>query len=202
MLTKIKGICNSISKEDTLVFTGLNSSASINRNYGIKNSSSDIFIMLDDDIDNFYEGWVEDLISPMLLDESIIITSARLVKLDGSYAFMMGDNRIYEEGVYKARVGRYKGYTRVPTACLAIRRNRVLFDERFIGSGYEDTAFMNEINVLYPDRKIMINNSCRVVHHHEQKNQGGKYWEHNKKHYLSLYPDDQSVINQGDLVTR
>lgn len=181
-----------------IIFTGLNESASANRNYGLLKVKSDIFIMIDDDMFGFYHGWIEDLIKPMLMDETIIITSARLLNSDGSIGSMMGNNRIYNPGYYEAKKSMYKNYYRLPTACLAIRKNPVAFNCNFIGSGYEDTDYMNRINENFPDLKMVINNDCKLVHLNEQKNQGGRFFAYNKKYYLTLYPDDTTVLHQKD----
>lgn len=202
MVVKIKNLCSTLGDNHNLIYTGLRGSASMNRNYGLARVSSEIFVMIDDDVEGFYKGWVEDLISPMEEDESIIVTSARLMDRNGKQGPMMGNNRVLGKGVSAASVSGYKGYTRVPTACIAIRNNPLLFDENFIGSGYEDTDYFNRINIIFPDKKIMINNYCELVHLNEQKNQGGEYFEHNKKYYLSLYPDDTTVINQKDWTKR
>lgn len=186
------------SDDINIIYTGLNASASINRNHGLSRVTSDIFIMLDDDIYGFYHGWAEELIKPMLMDETIIITSARLLKPDGSFGFMMGDNKIQSPGVHEAKPSFYNKYKRLPTACLAIRKNDLIFDINFVTCGYEDTDYMNRINENYPDLKLVINNNCKLVHLNNMTKQGGKYFTHNKKYYLSKYPDDPEVKNQRD----
>ena len=89
----------------------------------------------------------------------------------------------------------------VPTAAIAFRHTLLRFDEGFIGSGYEDTAFMNEFNEKHPGR-IVVNNQCRLIHANEKKNQGGPYWEHNHEYYMKLYPDDVAVKDQKDWTLR
>lgn len=202
MISKIKELDNTVSDEHSLIFTGLDASASVNRNIGLSKVTSDIFIMLDDDVEGFYNGWVEDLVKPMLKEEDILVISARLINQDGSVGAMMGDNKVSKAGTWLARPNSYKGYVRLPTACLAVRKNDVRFDEGFIGSGYEDTDYFNKLNECFPRKKIMINNDCRLIHYNVQKNQGGEYFEHNKKYYLSLYPDDTSAKNQKDWTKR
>lgn len=202
VVPKLKIITDTIGKDHFLIYTGLDKSASANRNKGLERVESDIFIMMDDDIDGFYYGWLDDLIEPMLKDESIVVTSARLLKEDGTKGFMMGDNKNYNLGAHEVDRSTYKGYYRVPTACLAIRKSGLRFDEGFIGSGYEDTDFLNRLNVAFPEGKMVINNSCQLTHYNHQVNQGGGYFEHNKKHYLSLYPDDTTVQNQRDWTKR
>jgi glycosyltransferase involved in cell wall biosynthesis len=177
-----------------IIITGQDASAAVNRNAGLREVKSSIFVMMDDDIAGFYPGWLGDLVFPMLLHPEIAVCSARLLNEDGTFGVMMGvvDQRDDRE-CYEAQQFGYRGYRRLPTACIAVRQNGIRFDERFIGSGFEDTAWMNEINMQYPSMKIAVNNGFRLTHLHHMQNQGGRYFEHNKAHYLSLYPDDYEV---------
>jgi hypothetical protein len=182
-----------------IVVTGLDASASANRNAGMREVETDIFVMMDDDMRGFYAGWLGDLVFPMFLNPKIMVCSARLMDESDKYGCMMGvidhrDNRNY----YEAYPSGYREYRRLPTACIAVRRNGIQFDERFIGSGFEDTAWMNEINMQFPDRGVVVNNACRLVHLHEMKNQGGKWFSANKAHYLSVYPDDVEIQRLRD----
>lgn len=43
-------------------------------------------------------------------------------------------------------------------------------DERYIGSGYDDGDFCNQLRVKIPHVKFAIHNEVRVIHKHEQKN--------------------------------
>lgn len=192
------GILNEIAANVPLgtkiIVTGIDASAAVNRNAGIREVETDIFVMLDDDIRGFYPGWLGDLVFPMFLRPEIMVCSARLMDESGEFGCMMGvidqrDDRKY----YEAAEFGYRSYRRLPTACIAVRKNGVRFDEKFVGSGFEDTAWMNELNMQFPDKKIVVNNSCRLVHLHHMQRQGGKYFDHNKAHYLSLYPDDYEV---------
>ena len=196
-------IAKTVPRGTKIIVTGLDASAAVNRNAGMREVQSPIFVMMDDDIRGFYPGWLDDLTAPMFpkkmedsdwVDPKIMVCSARLLDGNGEFGPMMGvvDQRD-NEAVYEACDSGYRGYRRLPTACIAVRKNQVRFDERFIGSGFEDTAWMNEINMIYPDHLIAVNNGCRLVHLHHMQNQGGRWFEHNKAHYLSLYPDDQCV---------
>lgn len=202
MVSKIKQICGTVSEDHNLIYTGLDGSASVNRNYGMSKVVSDIYIMMDDDIEGFDDGWVEILVKPFN-DENVAVVSARLINKNGANGHMMGDNRIYREGVYETKRSSYKNYMRIPTACIALRKdNNLQFDSGFIGSGYEDTDYMNRLSKLFPEKRAVINNHCKLIHHNEEKNQGEGYFQHNKKYYLSLYPDDHTAINQKDWTQR
>lgn len=198
---KIKELESKSSND--IILTCIDQSASKNRNYGLSQLEGEdrYVIMIDDDIEGFYDGWDIDLLTPLFEDETIMCVSARLIRNNGRYAPMMNDNHIYDPGAYNVRKSSYRGYMRPPTACIGLRveyLKDIKFDENFIGSGYEDTDFFNKLNAAYPEKRIVINNNCKVIHHNEEKNQGGKYFEHNKRYYLSLYPKDTTVINQED----
>jgi hypothetical protein len=174
-------------------------SASINRNYGLDTSTSEIAVMLDDDITGFYQGWLTDLVQPMIDDPAIIIASVRLLDENRNLTHMMGGDNIPNDwGVHTAKLSSFRNYKKVPTSCIAIRKNDVRFDEGFKGSGYEDTTYINYINLLYPTKSIVVNNNCKLIHLNEMKNQGGKYWEHNHSRYLELFPDDVTAQKQQD----
>ena len=78
---KIDSINKVTSDKHSFIYTGLDASASKNRNYGLSQVISDIFIMMDDDIEGFYDGWVEDLTKYMKQDKNIIVRNTNhLVK--------------------------------------------------------------------------------------------------------------------------
>lgn len=202
MVTKVKEIIENINPDepcDLLVTSQIGQSASINRNWGLNNMKSDIFVMMDDDITGFYPGWLTDLVQPMIDDESILISTIRCLNPDGSIGPMMCCNGIpHDTGIHDVKPCSYKKYKRFPTACIAIRKNDVRFDEGFKGSGYEDTCYGNQISQMYPDYRIVINNNCKLIHLNNMANQGGEFFEHNKKRYLKLFPDDDSAKRQQD----
>jgi hypothetical protein len=174
-------------------------SAAVNRNYGLERVESDIFVMMDDDITGFYEGWLTDFVQPMIDDKNIILSTIRCLRPDGGVGPMMCCGGIpIDKGVYDAIPCGYKDYRRVPTACIAVRKNNIRFDEGFVGSGYEDSDFMNNISRIFPGHRFVVNNNCKLIHLNTMQNQGGKYWEHNKKLYLEKWPDDTTVQGQTD----
>ena len=180
-------------------------SASQNRNYGLSWANSEVFVMLDDDITGFYEGWLTDMVAPFKELNNVIVSSARLLNPNRTTAHAMGCMKcINKEGICEAERFSYKNYYRVPTSCITVKNmgGTVKFDEKFVGSGYEDTDWMNQVNITYPNSIMTVNNNCRLIHLNEEKGQGGANFEHNKAHYLSKYPDDQTVINQKDWTLR
>ena len=166
-------MCNleGFALDHNIIATCLNESAAVNRNAGLDRSASEIIIMIDDDIAGFYEGWIKDLIHP-LSDESIMIVSARLLKPDGTIGATMFSGDASAPG--------YTQVPRVPTAAIAFRRNKIRFYEGYLKSGFEDDHFCAEMQELFPSKKIVINNSCKLIHINEQKGQGEAYAENKK----------------------
>lgn len=149
-------------------------SAAVNRNIGRNWCESDIIIMLDDDISGFYDGWWQELIRPLLEDESVVYVSANLLYRDGTDSPMMfrGDPHV-----------RLNEVPRAPTAAVAFRNDNIRFDEKYIGSGYEDDDFCVQLRERYPEGRVVVNNNVRLVHDNEQKNQGAGYIEKNKAYF-------------------
>ena len=132
-----------------------------------------------------------------------MVVAPRLLDKNRKIGHMMGSAKCpSDKGVHDVERFRYKNYQRLPTALIAFRKTHVRFDEGFVGSGYEDTAWMNEMNIAYPNKRMVINNECRLIHINEEKGQGGANFEHNKAHYLKLYPDDPTVVSQQDWTKR
>ena len=156
-------------------------SASVNRNDCLNSVSSDIVIMLDDDMTGFFTNWDKILIEPLLVDSDIYLVSARLMDKNGSPGAMMHNNNNYAPGWYppKAKF--------VPTSCIAFRRSEIRFDEMYVGSGWEDTDWCRQLDLKFPLGKVVINNNCRLTHLNEMKNQHGENWEKNKTYYTSKW---------------
>ncbi len=171
---------------DVLPICG-DASAAANRNRALRclEEKDNIFIMMDDDITNFYQGWHVDLLKPMTENESIIICSARLRSKNGAFQNAMGMNELPFLPVLQLAQGKL-----ITTACIAIRKNEIIFDQGFIGSGFEDTDYSKQIGQKYPDQQIVVNNSCILTHLNEAKNQGGAMWEMNRNYYIQKWPED------------
>lgn len=136
--------------------------AAKNRNIGLEAATSDIVIMIDDDISGFYDGWDKELIKPLLENDDISYVSAHLVQENGMDAAMMfhgNDNEYLTE------------VPRMPTACVAFRNDGLRFHEEYIGSGFEDDDFCVQLYERYPESRMVINNRVRMVHANEKKNQ-------------------------------
>lgn len=159
-----------------LIFTGLPASAAANRNAGLVKASTDIVIMLDDDMDGFYPDWDTQLIAPLLTDPTLKILSARLLKPDGTLGHTCSDN--YDVTVPIV----YLKNRRVPTACIAFYNDGLRFDEGYVGSGFEDSDFCYQIIQKYPEGSAAINNGCRLIHINEAKNQT-PHWNTNWSYF-------------------
>jgi len=157
-----------------------NQSAAKNRNSGLARASSEYVIMCDDDIYGFFPGWASKLISLFKIGKNVRLVSARLIKASGAYATMMGssyDKRSEYEVVKEKHV---------PSACIAFRlQGAPKFDEGFLGSGWEDTWFCDCLAKTEPEGLFIIDNSVKLIHRNEQKNQVINH-EFNSAHYDNL----------------
>lgn len=151
-------------------------SASKNRNLGLNWVQSDPFVMLDDDITGFPQNWVIDLVATLLRKPDRMVVSPQLMKPDGTFGFMMG-------AAFKKTSGLSVACGILPTACLVLRKTEIRFDENFIGSGFEDNDYCDQLRLAYPKARFIINHNVQVIHLNECKNQHGEYWKYNKKYY-------------------
>ena len=72
---------------------------------------------------------------------------------------------------------------RLLTACCAFKPCGLLFDEGYVGSGFEDIDFCNRLAEARPDGKFVICHDSKVVHRNEAKNQRGENWRLNLARY-------------------
>jgi len=138
--------------------------------------------MIDDDISNFPVAWDVTLANTLEAMPECVMVSARLMTPRNKPGLMLGHPPQLLEGQLWEVPSR-----ELPTACIAIRRNELRFDEEFVGSGWEDTCYCAQLRQRYPDGKFIINSHVKVVHHNEMKNQGGDIFEKNKAHYISKW---------------
>lgn len=162
----LKTLCETRTVKGKVIFTGQKCSASKNRNIGLSRCINEYVIMIDDDIEGFYNGWDYDLIKPLIDDQKIKLVSSRLINKDGSFGEMMSNNFDVSTDIVQPN------NNLVPSSAIAFRRNiGICFDEIYVGSGYEDTDFCYQIIHNDPLSKIVINNKCRLIHISEKKNQ-------------------------------
>jgi hypothetical protein len=157
-------------------------SASHNRNIGNDAASREfhagIVVHVDDDIEGFYPNWDSDLIAPLLTDPTICFVSARLTDRRGGAAFLMEPNADMETDAVEV--------TFTPTACCAFRPQGCRFDERFLGSGFEDVDLIMKLKQRGPGTRVVINNRCKLIHRNEMKEQS-KYYLHNADLFRSIW---------------
>ena len=152
-------------------------SAAANRNIGLDQSTSDPLIMLDDDMEQFPLGWAVRLADVLLQTPHAVMASPQLAKPDGTPGPMMGGVQIRQGGVTRA------AQRKLPTACIAIRRNSLRFDESFLGSGFEDDDYCAQLRAAHPNAEFLVCHDVWIVHRNEMKNQHGPNWERNKRYF-------------------
>jgi glycosyltransferase involved in cell wall biosynthesis len=162
-----------------IAYSCLQDSASVNRNKCLDLATSEIVVMIDDDISGFFPRWHKKLIKPLEDDGNIIMVSARLMNEDGTPQRVMGfSDKFYPEVVE---------IPTCPSAAIAFRNDKMRFDEGYVGSGFEDSDFVRQLKGKYPEGKIVVNNAVRLIHKNEMKNQLGEAYEANRKYYIKKW---------------
>lgn len=181
-------LAESISDNYNIITTCFPVSAATNRNYGLNEATSDIVIMIDDDIKGFFPGWADKLLEP-LEDKNVVMSSARLMHSKTKTGLMMS---IIPDlsGKYQTETIEYGSPLKniipirlLPSACVAFRRNDFRFDEAYLGAGYEDTDACMQLNEKYPNGVYVINNEVKIIHRNEMKQQLNGQLEHNKRYF-------------------
>lgn len=168
--------------------TGLaNGSASQNRNKGLEWAKDDKWVcMVDDDCQFTYPGWLKQLATTMARDE-VVFASASLYSPSGLPAYMTG---LQDCGGMHHPSGEWEVPTkRVLTACCVFKPNGLRFDENFIGSGFEDTDYCNQLSKLKPEGKFIVDFNSKAVHVNEMKEQRNN-WNWNHLVYQSKWTDN------------
>ena len=165
-------------------------SAATNRNWCLARCKNPVAIMLDDDIEGFYDGWARDLLRPLAADGLTCMASARLLTPDGLPAFTAADS--YDETEPWADVEVHT-HRVLPTAAIAFRELGVKFDEEFLGSGWEDNDWCMQYKSLNPNFRFVQSNECRLVHRNEQKHQS-IYWKHNKLYFCAKWLGEEAGL--------
>lgn len=154
-------------------------SAAVNRNWCLSRLVvGEVAIMIDDDIEGFYHGWIEDLVKPMS-DPNVVMVSARLLEPDGRFGQTC--SRCYADSPEEIEVFS-NGQCVLPTAAIAFRHRGHMFDCNFLGSGWEDNDWCLQYLADVPHAKFIQSNRCRLIHRNEQKSQG-KHWDQNMMYF-------------------
>lgn len=161
-------------------------SASINRNLCLDQLIvGETAIMLDDDIEGFYEGWVNDMLFA-LINPRVVVASARLLKANGEFGPTCSDIMDPYPLEIEVPVKKTK-HSVIPTAAIIFRHIGLTFDTQFIGSGFEDNDWMFQYHRQIPDCIFVQSNRCKLVHMNAMRNQKGDYWRHNKTYFFKKW---------------
>lgn len=169
-----------------ILFTGEDASAAVNRNLGLRLVQGDIAVMVDDDVEftPSCSGWLRVLVEALLRPD-VLMVSAQLLTPLGGFAYMTG---VDDCGINPKQVGETIVPTkRLLTACCAFKHCGLLFDENYVGSGFEDIDFCNQLARARPDGLFLVCHRAWAIHRNEQKNQCGENWRRNQDYYLGKW---------------
>lgn len=173
-LEELRPYLTSVHGPVELVVVTKQQSAAKNRNLCLDRASYDLIVMMDDDVYGFHEGWLDELVRPIIESPNTYsIISARFRNpLTGVYQGTLGDcgKRKPFGDLQIAIQSRATRLQLVCSACIAFRKSAgIRFDEEYDGAVYEDTDFCMQMRVKYPQRNIAFNNQCVLEHRCEQK---------------------------------
>ena len=150
--------------------------AAHNRNDCINNTTGEIVVMADDDILFGRSGWCQKLIKPLLdSPDKYSIVSARCLEPNGKIGGLLGDAGDHTiHGDYQV-AQHVKGSTLqlVASACIAFYRKDAMaikndvnlpFDEKYVQACWEDADYAMRMREVFPNRDIILNNTCQLVH--------------------------------------
>jgi len=148
-------------------------SAAKNRNYGLNRAKSPYVIMIDDDICDLPYGWNRRLIRTLKHHPRITAVSARLMQKNGMPGLNSANNFDLKKELIDCPM--------IPTACCVFRNPdrkygvKTRFDERYIGSYWEDTDFFRQLQKDESKENFLIDNRCKVVHLNDGKGGNNVY---------------------------
>lgn len=175
-----------------LIFIQKEQSAARNRNTGLNKCTSEFVIMCDDDIAELPFAWNKKFIDRLLYNPEIMAISARLLNEDGTVGVNSANN-------FETKTD-YEEVSMIPTACCCFRLKDVVktgtrFDERFIKSGWEDTAFFETLKRRCQKKglgtKIIIDNQIPVVHLHTATGYD-EWFEYNKQVFQTICKEEDN----------
>ncbi len=179
VLPLIAEIEKTAGRQVNVIATCKQLSASCNRNIGLDQAVSDPRIMIDDDITGLPQDWLVALTKVLEDNPECVMVSPQLIKPDGDFALMMGCPMPKAAGAgTRAAEGPH-----LLTACIAIRKDDLRFDENFVGSGWEDNDYCDRQAERYPEGVRVIQHDIQVVHRNEMKNQPENFVR-NREYYL------------------
>lgn len=158
------------------------SSAAINRNAGLAAvSNAEMVVMIDDDIKPMHRDWLKIMIGALSRPE-VVMVSAQLYAANGErFGYMTG---LQDWGGIPKDTGETVVPTkRLLTACCAFKPSGCKFDEGYVGSGFEDIDFCNQLAAARPDGIFLVCHDAHVIHFNEMREQRGINWVMNKARY-------------------
>jgi len=151
-------------------------SAAVNRNLGLDQATSDPRVMIDDDLARLPQGWVRRMAAVMAEHPRCVMLTVELMAPDGKRGLMAGDPPRGDSGVSVVPS------KKLLTACFACRDDGLRFDERYLGSGFEDDDYCHQLRSHHPTGVWMICHDVKIVHLNEMKNQAAPF-EVNKRRF-------------------
>ena len=133
-----------------------------NRNACLRKAKGDTIIFIDDDLYEYPKGWNETL-TTVLKSHSVLMAGPRLLNRDNSIQATVSKSSNVTDS--------YIEVDYIPGACMAYRKNGLLFNEEYKGWGMEDIQFQLELKKLNPAGCIYLCNNVKMVHANEMKNE-------------------------------
>lgn len=173
-------------------------SAAVNRNRGLEWAGDDEAIcMVDDDISFTCVGWLV-ILAEALRRPEVVMVSSLLFRPSGKPAYMTG---LSDCGGSHDGSGEWVVPTRrLLTACCAFKPHGLRFDERYVGSGHEDTDFCNQLAARRPDGLFVVCKESQVVHANEQKEQRSNFTANKILYFSKWEPEKLGEIPMKPLV--
>lgn len=137
--------------------------------------------MLDDDVVKLPPGWGRRMAHIMETHPNCYMCSPRLLRPHGGFGHMTGEPT---NGFIGCEVLRRR---ELCTAMIAIRNTGIMFDENYIGSGFEDNDYCRQLVRQFPNAEFICIHDLQVTHLNEQKNQSGRYWQTNKAYFMQKW---------------
>ncbi len=147
---------SSVAHDTEVILVSTKGSAAVNRNIGLNKAKGEFIIMCDDDVRAYPTGWDVKLVDSLKVTKANVV-GARLLGANGKpHPVNYGNYDLSKEHI------QVRGMI---TACCVFRRTSLRFDEKFVGSGWEDTDFFQRMGDPF-----FVTNTVMVVHLNEHKN--------------------------------
>uniref|UniRef100_A0A6M3MA18 Putative glycosyltransferase n=1 Tax=viral metagenome TaxID=1070528 RepID=A0A6M3MA18_9ZZZZ len=164
----------------------LQQSAAKNRNWCIDNCHSDIIVMVDDDVEVMEGDWLTKLLAPLIkYRDQISVIAPRLHSPQKQPCAQLGNNGwhdIIETGLKCACHTPETKLNITTSACIAFfKEDGVRFNEKYPDACFEDSDFCMRYKKKFPNKKIVINEHSKLIHHNRGSWRSGKTWEYNRQ---------------------